>query len=424
MTYDVLVVGVGLAGLVAGLRLAQTGRRVLIVAKGMGGTHLGPGTIDVLGYSPERVDHPLAALPNFLAAHPRHPYARAGLPALVAAADWFLRLTDDLGYPFTGSLADNFLLPTAIGSAKPSALVPRSMAGGDLRAGGKFLIVGFSNLKDFYPALLAENLARAAIPGQPAIEVRSQVMDPPDMIDEADMPPLDIARAFDRPEFRSAFTAALRPSLRPGERVGLPALVGLEKPVEAWQDLQEQLGTPVFEIPTLPPSVPGIRLFERMKGALAAADGRLQIGFPVIDARVDDGRCVALVTAGAARPYRWRGEQMILATGGIASGGILTESDGTVRESVFNLPLAGMPGDDTPRFQPGYFEAHPFNQVGLEVDDCLRPVDSAGAVPIANLHAVGAMLAHAEPWREKSGDGISLATGYRAAEVLLEAKRD
>ena len=99
MTYDVLVVGVGLAGLVAGLRLAQTGRRVLIVAKGMGGTHLGPGTIDVLGYSPERVDHPLAALPNFLAAHPRHPYARAGLPALEAAADWFLRLTDDLGYP-------------------------------------------------------------------------------------------------------------------------------------------------------------------------------------------------------------------------------------------------------------------------------------------------------------------------------------
>ncbi len=424
MRVNVLVVGVGLAGLTAGLRLAQAGQRVLLVAKGLGGTHLGPTTIDVLGYSPERVNQPWAALPDFLAAHPRHPYARAGLPALQAAADWFLRLTNELRYPYSGSLADNYLLPTAIGVAKPSALVPSSTANGDLRGGGKFLIVGFSNLKDFYPALLADNLARLSIPGRLPIEARWLVLDPPGLRHEADMPPLDFARAFDRPAFRSAVAAALRPSLQPGERVGLPAVVGLEKPVEAWQDLQKQLEAPVFEIPTVPPSVPGIRLFERLKSALAAAGGRLQIGFPVIEARVEDGRCVELVTAGAARPYRWQGEQVILATGGIASGGIVTESDGTVRESVFSLPLAGVPEADSLRFRPGYFEAQPFSQVGLEVDEWLRPVDAGGRPPIANLHAAGAMLAHAEPWREKSGDGISLATGYRAAEAVLEAISD
>ena len=121
MSYDVLVVGVGLAGLTAGLRLAQAGRRVLLIAKGLGGTHLGGGTIDVLGYAPERVEQPWAALPSFLAAHPAHPYARAGLPALQAAADWFLRTTDELGYPYTGSLTDNFLLPTAMGTACAAA---------------------------------------------------------------------------------------------------------------------------------------------------------------------------------------------------------------------------------------------------------------------------------------------------------------
>ena len=298
------------------------------------------------------------------------------------------------------------------------------MAAGDLRGGGKFLIVGFRNLKDFYPSLLADNLARTAIPGQPAVEARALVIDPPGLTHEADLPPLDFARAFDHPEFRAALAAALRPSLLPGERVGLPALVGLEKPVEARQDLQAQLGAPVFEIPTLPPSIPGIRLYERMRRALTAAGGRVQIGFPVIDALVEDGRCLELVTAGAARPYRWRAEQVILATGGIASGGILTESNGAVRETVFNLPLAGVPTDTSSRFQSDYFGAHPFGQVGLEVDDGLRPVDAAGRAPIANLRAAGAMLAHAEPWREKSGDGISLTTGYRAAEALLEAKRD
>jgi glycerol-3-phosphate dehydrogenase subunit B len=168
----------------------------------------------------------------------------------------------------------------------------------------------------------------------------------------------------------------------------------------------------------------GIGMYEKIKAALAAAGARLQIGFPVIEARLADGRCVEVVTAGAARPYRWQAQQYVLATGGIASGGIATEASGGVRESIFNLPLAGLPAGAPERFRPGYFEAQPMSQVGLEVDMALRPVDGQGQAVIANLRAAGALLAHAEPWREKSGDGISLATGYAAAEAVLEAMRD
>ena len=34
--------------------------------------------------------------------------------------------------------------------------------------------------------------------------------------------------------------------------------------------------------------------------------------------------------------------------------------------------------------------------------------------------APGGALAGAQPWREKSGDGVSLASGHRAAELILE----
>ena len=64
-SYDALVIGAGLAGLTAATRLAEGGARVMLIAKGVGATHLAPGTIDVLGYAPaggERVERPAEAL--------------------------------------------------------------------------------------------------------------------------------------------------------------------------------------------------------------------------------------------------------------------------------------------------------------------------------------------------------------------------
>jgi glycerol-3-phosphate dehydrogenase subunit B len=43
---------------------------------------------------------------------------------------------------------------------------------------------------------------------------------------------------------------------------------------------------------------------------------------------------------------------------------------------------------------------------------------------LENVLVVGATLAGAQPWKEKSGDGISLATGYHAAEQILGARVD
>jgi glycerol-3-phosphate dehydrogenase subunit B len=59
-------------------------------------------------------------------------------------------------------------------------------------------------------------------------------------------------------------------------------------------------------------------------------------------------------------------------------------------------------------------------RAGVAVDADQRPVDGAGERVVENVLVAGATLAGAEPWREKSGDGLSLATGFRAAGLILE----
>src|SRR5436305_14853391 len=80
--YDTVVIGAGLAGLTAALRLAEAGQRVAVLAKGVGATHLAPPTIDVLGYAGGPVDSPAQALPEFTAANPEHPYRQLPIDLL------------------------------------------------------------------------------------------------------------------------------------------------------------------------------------------------------------------------------------------------------------------------------------------------------------------------------------------------------
>jgi glycerol-3-phosphate dehydrogenase subunit B len=415
---DAVVVGAGLAGLVAAVRLAEAGLRVVVVAKGLGCLRLAPATIDILGYAPERVTSPAGELPAFAAAHPGHPYTRVPPGVLAESVAWLKeRVT---GYAYVGDPGANMLLPTAVGAVRPSAVVPETMAGGDLRSARHLAIAGLAVLKDFHPAMVADNLRAAALPGPP-VEATSIMLSPPTG-GEAELSPIALARRFEEPSFRGAVAAGLRAALGDEQAVGLPAVLGLGQVRSVWEDLKEAIGRPVFEIPTIPPSVPGVRLATALQDRLRRAGGRLMLGAEAVGPEPRNGTLAGIRVRTAAREVTRAARWVVLATGGLASGGIDVDVTGAARESVLGLPVPGAPAPGVPAFLPGFFDEHPMDLAGVAVDERLRPTGPDGVPVYENVHAAGAIIGGARPWREKSGDGISLVTGYMAAsEILREA---
>jgi glycerol-3-phosphate dehydrogenase subunit B len=406
--FDVAVIGAGMAGLTAAVRLAEGGARVCVLAKGAGSTHLAPATIDVLGYAPERVEDPGHALGAFAAAHPEHPYAVLGTEHVGPALEWFAERVaagPQPGYRYVGSLDRNHLLPTAAGAVKPSALVPETMAAGDLAAQGDVCVVGIRALRDFHPTLMAANLTRAGVPAR-GVELDLDVGRP-----EANA--LGLARRFDDAAFRAAFAGLLAPHLRTAARVAVPAVVGLRDPHGAWQDLQRRLDRPVFEVPTLPPSAPGLRVWDVLRRALTGMGGRIVMGAEVVGAERDGARVTAVRAHTSGQDTTILARSFVLATGGVASGAVALGSDWVVREAVLGLEIAGAVEPGQRRFHPEYFAEHPLGRVGVAVDGELRPHG------VENVRVVGAALAGAAPWREGSGEGIALTSGHRAAALVL-----
>jgi glycerol-3-phosphate dehydrogenase subunit B len=409
--YDAVVIGAGTAGLTAAARLAEGGARVCVLAKGVGSTHLAPGTIDVLGYAPDRVEEPESAMPAFIAEHPDHPYALIGADAIGPALQWFAERAQKgplPGYRYVGGLDRNQMIPTAVGVLRPSALVPETMAGGDERLREAVCVVGMRPLRDFHAALCAANLSHNG-PAARAVEATVEV-------DRADVNALGLARRFDDPAWRAAFAAKLAPLVRADERVALPAVLGLRDPHAAWEDLQQRLGRGVFEIPTLPPSVPGMRLFEILKAALRTAGGRLVLGAEVIGADRVGARIEAVRAHASGHDVHYHARWFVLATGGFASGAISIASDWTVHENALDLSLRGFPAPGEPRFVADYFAEQPMARTGVAVDGSLR---AEGA---ENVFVAGASLPGSLPWKEGSGEGIALASGHRVAQAVLDAE--
>ncbi|MFN8483586.1 MAG: glycerol-3-phosphate dehydrogenase subunit GlpB [Anaerolineae bacterium] len=415
MKADTIVIGAGYAGLMAALQAVESGQKTLLVSKGVGTTHWTPGSVDILGYdmaTSELVQDPRAGVGKLIAAQPDHPYARAGLDSLDGALAAFMAVTQAQGLPYAGAAERNLLLPSPIGAIRPTAIAPLSMATGSLSQGGQMLIIGFSKLRDFYPLLAAGNLTQAGY------QARGISIDVPVINRYRFLTSVILAQMMDDPAVRREVVREVKAVYGREERVGFPAVLGFRKHPEVMADLERALGVPVFEIPTPPPSVPGFRLYEAFRRTLEYKGVRMIVSPMVLGAKTQNGAVQAIETDSSGHSTFHSAGRFILATGGLAGGGIVTDYKGGIREAIFDLPLHA-PASRNEWIKPLYLSptGHPIFQTGVMVNDSLAPVDAAGRPVFNNVRVAGSALAHLDEWREKSHEGVSLSTGWKAGRA-------
>lgn len=428
--HDLLVVGAGLSGLMAAYTAAQAGLKVKIVNKGLGALHWSAGTVDVLGYTLEtaqqEVTRPLEAVATLIQDDHNHPYSLLDGEQISSALEAFRDLVQELGLPYGGAIdgQENIFLPSPAGAARPTFLAPQAQLAGDLNRQEPMFVVGFEGLQDFYPFLIAENLTKSGY------QARATMLPLDLLTDRRDANTVQLAQGLDDNARRSRLGKHLQKMVRSGERIGLPAVLGLYAHSEVLADLERICAVPVFEIPTLPPSVPGMRLFMALCDRLRRLGVRVETAMEIIRANkgaVQSGpaRTVTwLESKTTTRPIEHRAVNYLLATGGLLGGGFNSDQYGRVWETILDLPLT-VPQDRGEWFDSRFLSpaGHPVYTGGVRVDGNFQPVSADGEVYYENLWAAGHMLAGTDPILEHSLEGIAVVTGVAAGRAIASMMR-
>jgi len=411
--YDLAIIGAGMAGMAAAVFAANRGISTAIMGS-LGESWFTGGLIDLMGIHPvgkgKVWSDPWAAIEAVKRDIPKHPYARLPEKDINLALQEFDAFLDQTGLPYHSDEGLNSNLITAFGAIKTTHGVPRTMWPGvaALSVKAPCLIVDFKGLKGFSASLLVERL-KSEWAGLRALSIPSIYGE---QIQEIN--PIPLAQDLEVAEYRQKLAELIKPHVKDAEYVGLPAVLGIHQSDRVVNELGELLGKPVFEIPAMPPSIPGMRLKEAFLRFLS--DNKVHCLFqkhvlqatPTSDGdfSLDIGRTVHEDTIGA--------HAIVLATGRFLGGGLQSDHS-SVTESIFNLPV----------FQPEnrelwhgdrLFEAggHAISLAGLETDEMMRPLDAGGNPAFENLFAAGIILAHQDWTRMKCGSGLSVATAYHA----------
>lgn len=415
---DLIVIGAGLAGMAAAGFAARKGLQTIVVGSTTASLLFASGLLDLLGIYPTahqtQWEAPWAGIAELIRGSPQHPYARVGIDAIRTAVEQFLEILAKAGLSYCGWPERNAKVATSVGTVKPTYRVPETMWPGVVGLAEKTpaLLLDFEGMKDFS----AQQMVATLKPHWPGL--RAFRLQFPCDFQGVDRYSLNMAQALDSSEVQSALATTIRPVLKDAQLVGMPAVLGLRRPDLVAAELAGQLSVPVFEIPGMPPSVPGLRLKQALEQSLQQAGVELLVHERAVAVNVDQRHCASVVVEGALKRKTLYARGVLLATGRYLGGGLVADRSG-IREPLLGLPVHQPASrEEWHHLQFLDLRGHPVNQAGLVVDDLLRPLGAEGCCAYENLFAAGSVLAHQDWMRMKCGAGLAIATAWGAVNAF------
>ena len=432
MKFDSIIIGGGIAGYTAGLRSLEAGLKTAIISNGQSALHFSSGSIDLLSHTPtgKAIRNPAAIFDKFTDEFPRHPYSKVGKNTVFESLEWYKNLLTNAGISLLQQdNGDNHLRITPLGTLKSTWLsqpyvqqLPMRLTEHTIT---RIVVVQINDFRDFNAKMMTDNLLQT--PEFKDVEISNTSIS----IDgfsglkrnACELRSIDIARILSNESEIEALATKLKAITTSNDLVIIPAITGNGMGLSVLNKLHALTNLTFHEVPTMPPSMLGIRLEETMIDLFIKRGGMLLKGDQVThgDMAEDNGKLtLKRIYTRNLETMPLTADNYIFTSGSFFNKGLIAHHD-KLQEPVFNLDMNSVEARSS-WYNPQFFAANsqPFLSLGIKTNQAFNPM-LKGKI-INNLFCAGSNLGGYDPIAEGCGSGVAISTAYQAVNQLLQQR--
>ncbi|QUM77457.1 glycerol-3-phosphate dehydrogenase subunit GlpB [Moritella sp. 24] len=430
MKFDSIIIGGGIAGYTAGLRSLEAGLKTAIISNGQSALHFSSGSIDLLSHTPtgKMIRNPSAIFDKFTLEFPAHPYSKVGKKTVFESVEWYKNLLTSAGIPLIQQdNGDNHFRITPLGTLKSTWLsqpyiqqLPMRLSEHNVK---RIIVVQIDDFRDFNAKMVTDNLTQ--LPEFQGVDISHTSIS----IDgfsglkrnACELRSIDIARILSNDDEINALAVKLSAIATPDDIVVMPAITGNGMGLSVLNKLHALTHLTFHEVPTMPPSMLGIRLEEAMIDLFIKRGGMLLKGDQVTrgDMAEDNGQLtLKRIYTRNLETMPLTADNYIFASGSFFNKGLIGHHD-KLQEPIFDLDMNSLEERST-WYNPQFFAANsqPFLSLGIKTNHTFNPM-LKGQV-INNLFCAGSNLGGYDPIAEGCGSGVAISTAYHAVNQFLQ----
>ncbi len=417
MKFDTLIIGGGLAGLICGIKLCKQNKKCAIISSGQSALHFCSGSFDLLNTlsNGKSVTNPIEAITELTKQNTKHPYSKIGASNIEKLVEEAISLLESLDIPIKANKNNHYRL-TPFGEIKPTWLSIAPFATSTQIDKMPWSSVSIFNMKgflDFYPDFLASGLRKKGVKSEVALfslPSLERLRRNPSELRSSNL--TNVMDQLSDEEFQELVNI-LKDGSQKSEVILFPAILGLKNDT-ILADLEKAVGKPILLIPTLPPSVIGIKLQRYLVKKFRDLGGEYMLGDSIMKADITNGKVEKLYSFNHT-DIPFIANDIVVATGSYFSQGLISDRD-KVYEPIFNLEV----NYDAPRakwYDKNVYNTQPYMSYGIKTNNNFNGL--LNGEYIQNLYVIGAGLECFNPIKEGSGGGVSILTALNVADLIL-----